>query len=65
MNPQETLDSIRADMQQYSSYAIAKTSGLDPATVRAVRNGVNTNPQIETLIKIHNALESLTEETAQ
>ena len=55
----EPLADIRKRMQKFHTYQIAEVSGLHPNTVRAVKNGLTTNPTLGTLSEIGKALDKL------
>lgn len=55
----DTIFNLRERMQAHRSTDIAKASGVHVNTVRAIRNGVNLNPTIGAVQKIHAALDSM------
>ena len=55
----KTISALQTRMTQHHSTDIAKASGLHPNTVRAIRNGINLNPTIGVVQKIHDALDAM------
>lgn len=55
------ITDLRLRMQRYKSTEVSAASGVHINSVRALRNGVATNPTICTLIAVSKALDSLEE----
>jgi transcriptional regulator with XRE-family HTH domain len=55
----KTISALQERMRNHHTNDIAKASGVHPNTVRAIRNGVNTNPTIGVVQKIHDALDAM------
>lgn len=59
MNATQYLDDLRERLQKRQSTKVAREAGLHANVVRRIRNGVVTNPSLETATAIHAALDSL------
>jgi len=59
----DTIFNLRERMHKFPTAKIAELTGVHPNTVRSIRNGVNTNPTIVVVQKIHNALEQLEQQS--
>lgn len=56
LNLTEALENLRKRMAAHPTQKIADAAGLTVPTVRAVRKGVNVNPTITTVQRIHDAV---------
>lgn len=59
MNATQYLDDLRERLQKRQSTKVAREAGLHANVVRRIRNGVVTNPSLETATAIHAALDSI------
>lgn len=55
----KTLNELRERMKKHPTAQIARVSGVDIKTCRAIRNGLHKSPTVPTLNKIGLALDSV------
>ena len=54
-----TLNHLTKRLKRHHSSKVARASGVHVNTVRAIRNGVNTNPLTQTVEKLNAALDAM------
>lgn len=55
-----TIEQIQHMLGDRVIAIVARETGIHPATIRAIRNGENTNPHLETVTKLSEYLERTT-----
>ena len=58
-NSVSTISDLQERIKRFHSKDVAKVSGVNRNTVRAIRNGLRPNPTFGTVQKLYDALDSM------